>query len=141
MDDNLLSSFASAWGQEEPQGLNPGFLPDLLAMSESQLEQGVSSFRTLSAHFETMRGRMMAAQNNLGALIGKKGEVPEDLYETAVENRETFHDVELAIDDILSLAVDDSIDEYWAALRQLEEASESLRSATEELARVARTYQ
>lgn len=83
----------------------------------------------------------MAAQNNLGALIGKKGEVPEDLYETAVENRETFHDVELAIDDILSLAVDDSIDEYWAALGQLEEASESLRSATEELARVARTYQ
>ena len=141
MDDNLLSNFASAWGQEEPQGLNPGYLPDLLAMSESHLEQGVERFRTLFPHFESMRERLMIAQNTMTSLIGRRDSIPEDLYESALENKHCFHDAELAIEELLGLSAEDSSDTYWDTLGQIEEASANLEAATQELARVAREHQ
>ncbi len=141
MDNNFLASLAANWGQEEPEGLNPRYLPDLISMSESHLDQGVASFRALLPHFESMRERMMVAQSTMESLIGKRGSIPEELYETAIENKHCFHDAELAIDDLLALADDDEAESYWEALGQIEEASKNLEAATEELAKVARAHQ
>ncbi len=141
MDENLLASFASAWGQEESQGLDPRFFPDLLSMSETHLEQGIRSFRTLLPHFETMRERLMGAQNTMSSLIGRRDSLPEDLYEAAVENKHCFHDAELAIEELLSLPPDESSEAYWEVLGQIEEAASNLESASQDLAKVARKYQ
>lgn len=84
---------------------------------------------------------MMEAQNTMSGLLGKRGSIPEELYETAIENKHCFHDTELAIDDLLALADNEEAESYWEALGQLEEASKNLEAATEELARVARAHQ
>lgn len=138
MNDDLLSSLASAWGEDRPTEPNPAHLPDLLLLSDQRLQEGVECFRGLLSHFESLLQRMMIAQNNLSALLLRKDEIPKELYRAALENQEAFRDAVEGLEGVLALQPDDPVESYWDALGDLEEVSEALRGSTEELVRLSK---
>ena len=138
---NLLANLTAAWGDGDDQEPNPEFFPGLLSLSESRLEKGVTEFRPLFPHFESIRQRLMVARSNLATLLSKPDEVPEDVQQVAEDNQAAFGDVEEILDQILELEEDEIADVYWEALGELEECSENLKQANLELARITQEYQ
>lgn len=134
---NFLNNMLDAFGGTE-EGPDPTRLTGLMEYAGEFLESGRTDTYELTSYFEAMRGRIREAYHDrTAAFEGRRAQLSAQLVEMIERNLAACEGVEIQLTNFLDSFAAGTLEGCWAALEELEGASEEFRDSSEQLENLA----